>query len=69
MITKLILDEAIQNYLYDGALRSFKEIELSALCIRYPRSTVWDHLHTLTRKGKVRVVADVDGRNVRYYKA
>ena len=69
MITKLTLDEAIQNYLYDGALRSFKDIEQSAQCIRYPRSTTWDHLQTLKRKGKVREVSDVDGKNVRYYKA
>lgn len=69
MTTTQTLDEAIQNYLYDGALRSFKDIEQSAACIQYPRSTTWDHLQTLTRKGKAREVSDVDGRNVRYYKA
>ena len=63
------IDESILNYLYDGTHKTFKEIELSALCIQYPRSTPWYHLQTLTRKGKVREVADVDGRNVRYYKA
>ena len=68
MTTTKPLDEAIQNYLYDGALRSFKDIEQSAQCIRYPRSTTWDHLRNLQRKGKVREVSDVDGRNVRYYK-
>jgi hypothetical protein len=61
------IDEAIKNTLYDETPRTFKDIELSPHLIRYPRSTVWDHLLRFQRKGKVACVRSLDGKRVTWY--
>ena len=62
------IDEAILNYLYDGTPRTFKEIGQCTFCNHTPRSTVWDALHKLQRKGKVACVRTMDGRKVTWYR-